>query len=192
MSPHEVPHCARVSAMNKILHTSRLELIAATLSHVEAELNASSQLGALLGAEVPDGWPPGEYDRGAQEFFRECLERGGDDVVGWYGWYAVRRADAAGPARVVGAGGFLGRPTPEGEVETGYSLLPETRGQGYATELVRALLEHAFTHPDVQRVVAQTAEGNEASVAVLARAGFSPAGPGAEPGSLRFEILRGA
>ena len=176
----------------KLLRTPRLDLIAATLAHVEAELEASSRLGSLLGAEVPEGWPPGEYDRDAQEFFRECLERGGDEVVGWYGWYAVRRADAAGPVQVVGAGGFLGPPSPEGEVEIGYSLLPETRGQGYATELVRALLEHAFTHPDVQRVVAHTAEGNEASAAVLTRAGFSPAGSGAEPGSLRFEILRGA
>src|SRR5690349_8386060 len=180
------------SLNSKLLRTPRLDLIAATLAHVEAELESPSRLGSLLGAEIPDGWPPGEYDRDAQEFFRECLERGGDEVVGWYGWYAIRRSDAASSARVVGAGGFLGPPTPEGEVEIGYSLLPETRGQGYATELVRALLEHAFTHLDVQRIVAHTAEGNEASAAVLTRAGFSPAGRGAEPGSLRFEILRNA
>lgn len=178
--------------MNEILRTSRLDLIAATLSHVEAELDAPSRLGSLLGAEVPEGWPPGEYDHDAQEFFRECLERGGDGVVGWYGWYAIRRAEAASPARLVGAGGFLGPPAPEGEVEIGYSLLPQARGQGLATELVRALLEWALTHPEIQRVVAHTAEGNEASAAVLTRAGFSPAGPGAEPGTLRFELLRRA
>lgn len=177
--------------MKEILHTSRLDLIAATLAHVEAELDAPSQLSALLGAEVPDGWPPGEYDRDAQEFFRDCLERGGAEVVGWYGWYAIRRSKAESPARVVGAGGFLGPPTPEGEVEIGYSLLPEARGQGFATELVRALLEHALAHREVRRVVAHTADGNEASAAVLTRAGFSLAGPGAEPGHLRFEILSG-
>lgn len=172
------------------LRTPRLDLIAATLAHVEAELDAPSRLGSLLGAEIPDDWPPGEYDRSAQEFFRECLERGGDGVVGWYGWYAVRRADAGSPAQVVGAGGFLGPPTPEGEVEIGYSLASSGRGQGFATELVRALLEWALAHPEVQRVVAHTAEGNEASAAVLTRAGFSPAGPGAEPGSLRFEMTK--
>jgi ribosomal-protein-alanine N-acetyltransferase len=175
--------------MNEIrLRTPRLDLIAATLAHVEAELDTPSRLGSLLGAEVPDGWPPGEYDRDAQEFFRDRLQSGGDEVAGWYGWYAVRRSDA----RVIGAGGFMGPPTLEGEVEIGYSLLPEARGQGFATELVRALLEHALTHPEVRRVVAHTAEGNEASAAVLTRAGFSPAGPGAEPGQLRFEILSGA
>ena len=78
----------------------------------------------------------------------------------------------------------MGPPTPEGEVEIGSSLLPEARRQGFATELVRALLEHALTHPQVRRVVAHTADGNGRQAAVLTRAGFSPAGPGAEPGRL--------
>jgi len=59
------------------LSTNRLELIAATLDHICAELEAPERLPFLLDAEVEPGWPPGEYDRGAQEFFRDRLKEGG-------------------------------------------------------------------------------------------------------------------
>jgi RimJ/RimL family protein N-acetyltransferase len=172
--------------------TARLDLVAATLAHVEAELEGADRLAALLGARVPEGWPPGEYDRSAQEYFRERLAEGGAAVVGWLGWYAVRRADGAAPALLVGAGGYLGPPSPAGEVEIGYSLLPEARGRGYAVELARFLVDRALAHPGVSRVVAHTDAANAASVAVLERAGFRAAGGGAEPGSLRFELSRGS
>jgi RimJ/RimL family protein N-acetyltransferase len=172
------------------IRTARLDLVAAALTHVEAELESADRLAALLGARVPASWPPGEYDRGAQEYFRERLEEGGEAVVGWLGWYAVRRETGGEPALLVGAGGYLGPPGPDGEVEMGYSLVPEARGSGYATELAGALLDRALAHPGVSRVVAHTDAGNAASIRVLERTGFHPAGAGAEPGSLRFEAAR--
>jgi len=49
-----------------LLQTPRLDLIAATLDHVEAELNDPAALEGLLGVSIPEDWPPGEYDRNAQ------------------------------------------------------------------------------------------------------------------------------
>lgn len=172
------------------VRTERLELVAATLAHVEAELEGTDRLAALLGAGVPPGWPPGEYDRSAQEYFRERLAEGGPAMVGWLGWYALRRADGGAPAELVGAGGYLGPPTPEGEVEIGYSLVPGARGRGYATELARFLVDRALAHPAVSLVAAHTDSGNAASIAVLERVGLRRAGAGAEPGSMRFELSR--
>lgn len=168
----------------------RLELVAATLAHVEAELEGADRLAALLGASVAPGWPPGEYDRGAQEYFRDRLAEGGPALVGWLAWYAVRRADGDAPAVLVGAGGYLGPPTPEGEVEIGYSVVAGERGRGYATELARSLVDRALAHAEVSRIAAHTDAGNVASIAVLERVGFRRAGPGAEPGSLRFVLDR--
>jgi RimJ/RimL family protein N-acetyltransferase len=172
------------------LRTPRLRLVPATAAHVRAELAEPPRLHALLDAEVPASWPPGEYDRGAQEFFLAQLEAGGDAVVGWYGWYAVRAADADGPAAVVGAGGYFGPPTADGVVEIGYSMTPEWRGRGYATELARALAARAAAFPGVRTVIAHTTDANAASVAVLARSGFVRVGAGAEPDSVRF-VYRG-
>ncbi|MBI4914481.1 MAG: GNAT family N-acetyltransferase [Acidobacteria bacterium] len=172
--------------------TPRLDLVAATLEHLSAELESPARLAALLGAEVEEGWPPGEYDREAQVFFRDRLTKGGDAVVGWLGWYAVRRATPDRRAVVVGAGGFLGPPDDEGAVEIGFSVVASWRGHGYASEMAEALVGVALADRRVVRIVAHTTEANAASCGVLRRAGLHRVGAGPEPGSLRFELVRPA
>ncbi len=165
-------------------------MIAATLEHIRVELESPEHLGILLDAQVSSAWPPGEYDRDAMEFFRARLEAGGREVEGWYGWYAVRKDGAQGPRALVGAGGYFGPPDSEGVVEIGYSMLPEWRRMGYAGEIVQALLERAFRHAQVTKVVAHTTESNPASIGVLLRCGFLAAGAGKEGDTLRFECCR--
>ena len=116
--------------------TDRIDLVASTLDHLLAELDSSEHLASMLNAEIGPGWPPGEYDRGAQEFFRDRLIDGGEKVVGWYGWYAMKRAHAGQPAAVVAAAGFFGPPDEAGVVEIGYSVVESFQKQGYATEIV--------------------------------------------------------
>lgn len=173
--------------IQKTLQTHRLTLIASTLAHIRTELESPEQLATLLNAEVSSEWPTGEYDRDAMEFFRARLEEGGEEVEGWYGWYALRVADAEGPRALVGAGGYFGPPDSEGTVEIGYSVLPQWQRRGYASEIVQMLVEHAFELPEVKRIIAHTTEANPASIAVLLRCGFHRAGTGPETGKLRFE-----
>lgn len=171
----------------KLRTSGDITLIASTLEHVRTELEAPEQLAAILGAAVSPGWPTGEYDRSAMEFFRTCLEAGGKAVEGWYSWYAVRDQDAESPRSLIGAAGYFGPPGADGTVEIGYSVLPEWQRRGYASEMVQALVENAFTLANVETVIAHTTEQNPASVAVLLRCGFLRAGPGHEPGMVRFE-----
>lgn len=177
--------------MNNItLSTQRLELIAATLEHICAELEAPERLASLLSAQVEPGWPPGEYDRDAQEFFRDRLKEGGSAAIGWYSWYAVRRATPAQPPVLVGAGGYFGPPGETGEVEIGFSVMPAWQGLGYATEIASALVERAFTDVRVNKVIAHTATGNLASRKVLEKCGFRYAGLDANSDDSLFEIRR--
>jgi len=168
------------------IETQRLTLIPQTLEHLRTELEEPGRLGALLGARVPEGWPPGEYDRDAMEFFKSKLESDAQRYDGWLGWYVVTR-DAT-PTLIAGAG-FMGPPE-DGTVEIGYSVVAEARGAGYATEIVEALVRRAFESDSVQRVVAETATTNEASQRVLERNGFTPAGSGRDASSLRFQKSR--
>src|SRR4051812_32959281 len=120
------------------IRSARLALVAATLDHLVAELEGREALGSLLGVEGPASWPPGEYDRDAIQFFRDLLAVAGPEQAGWYVWYAMRSGIGdARPSLVAGAG-FLGPPTSDGTVEIGFSVVPEARGQGYATEIVDA------------------------------------------------------
>ncbi|MEU0569368.1 GNAT family N-acetyltransferase [Nonomuraea sp. NPDC005983] len=54
----------------------------------------------------------------------------------------------------------------------GYSLLPDFRGRGFMTRAVRLLVDWAFAHTALHRIVAGTVVSNTASQAVLERAGF--------------------
>jgi ribosomal-protein-alanine N-acetyltransferase len=171
------------------IRTERLDLFAATLAHVEAELESPNRVGELLGAEVPASWPPGEYDRSAMEFFRARLSES-PDAAGWYGWYAVLRPGPGEAAVVIGAGGYLGPPSPEGVVEVGYSIAPEYRARAFATELVQALVAHAFSDGRVVRVIAHTSAANAGSIKVLERCGFVLAGEGGEPETREYETQR--
>jgi RimJ/RimL family protein N-acetyltransferase len=168
------------------LETQRLTLVPMTLEHVRTELNEPSRLGAMLGARVPNGWPPGEYDRDAMEFFRSRLEAEASRFDGWLAWYVMTR-DAT-PTLVAGAG-YLGPPE-DGTVEIGYSVVADARGAGYATEIVEALVRHAFESGAVHHIVAETMTTNEASRRVLERNGFQPAGARRDAGSVRFQKLR--
>jgi RimJ/RimL family protein N-acetyltransferase len=172
------------------LSTNRLELVAATLDHICAELEAPERLASLLNAQVEPGWPPGEYDRNAQEFFRDRLKEGGVAVIGWYSWYAVRRGSPYQPSVLVGAGGYFGPPNEEGEVEIGFSVMSVWQGLGYAIEMAEALIENAFTDIRVKKVIAHTTPVNLASCKVLEKCRFRYVCRDEESGNNLFEILR--
>lgn len=170
--------------------TERLDLEAAGAEHVMAEMDSPGLLGRLLQAEVEEGWPPGEYDRGAQEFFLQRLQEEGPEAVGWYGWYIVRRADGELGATLVAAAGYFGPPNERGEVEIGYSVMPQHQNKGYAREIVGALVEIAFSDPRVKCVNARTSPDNRASQRVLEHTGFSCLGPVDGENLLLYELRR--
>lgn len=144
-----------------MLTTARLRLLPATVALVTAELTDLAEFARLLSASVPNEWPP-EILADALPVFLEWIEAA-PDLVGWYVWYAVIQSPNAKPDILAASGGFKGPPQENGTVEIGYSVLPQYQGQGYATEMVQALVNWALGQTGVLRIVAETSEDNVAS-----------------------------
>lgn len=156
-------------------------------------------------AAAPFTWPawwPDEVDREHVARWRDRAPgfEGGDD------WGP--RALIDGEGRMVGHAGFhlpprpldeaLADPSFSGElepaaggvVEIGYTVFPEHRRRGYATEAVAALVDWAFDTGEVTTVVATVAPDNVPSLAVLDRAGFRPIGTCADGSGAQELVYR--
>ncbi len=73
---------------------------------------------------------------------------------------------------VIGHAGFHGPPDADGAVEIAYTIAPEHRGNGYAHEVLAALVEEATMHPNVNLVRASIRPDNASSLSVIRRGGF--------------------
>ena len=170
--------------------TARMRLVPATVVLARAELMDRARFAELLSGTVPDQWPP-EILADALPAFLDGIETS-PDQVGWFVWYGLIRAPGETDAQtdVLGASAGFRGPPKDGTAEMGYSVLPQFQRQGYAAEMIRALLDWAFAQPNVQRVVAEVAEDNSVSMHLLDRLSFTRIGPGEEPGHIRF-VLNG-
>ena len=150
----------------EVLLTPRLRLLPCDAVVARAAVDAPETLPSLLGLRVDPEWPsedlvevlPGYAD--ALEL-RPALLR--------WGLYLV--LDRGG-RRLVGDAGFKGPPDEAGAVEIGYGIVSAFRGRGYATEAVRALVEHARHQPSVREIVATCYASNAGSRRVLEKSGF--------------------
>lgn len=74
-------------------------------------------------------------------------------------------------------GEFIGRAgfglTETGETEIGYVLHKKFWGQGYASEAVKALLQYAKKHIDVEYIIAYADIGNNGSTRVMEKCGMT-------------------
>ncbi len=160
------------------LKTDRLELAAATVDLIHADLTSREALGAGLRATVPREWPPIYHDEAALRFTSEKLSKSPSER-GWWLWYLIERSTRT----ACGAAGFKGPPDANGVVEVGYSVLPTHHRKGLASEAVQALLGWARDR-GARRVVAETLPELLPSIGLLEKLGFE------RVPSQSFRILR--
>lgn len=125
---------------------------------------------------VPEGFPD-DRARELLEYRRRQLRA---DPV-WLPW-SIRAVVRRGiPPVMVGYANFHGPPGIndlglEGAAEVGYTIFPEHRGQGYATEVARAMLDWARRAHGVTEFVSGVAPHNAPSLRVNEKLGFVPTG----------------
>jgi RimJ/RimL family protein N-acetyltransferase len=154
-----------------------------------AELEGRPSLVRALRANVPDAWPPEHYDTSAMEVVRTYFEKN-LDTQGWNPWYILLRGETNQSPTAIGIFGFKAKPSMEGTVEIGYSILRDYQGKGYGTETVGTLVAWAFSHPEVDQVIAETFPALLPSIRVLEKNGFRHVGPGSIHGVIRYECRR--
>ncbi|MCE5230855.1 GNAT family N-acetyltransferase [bacterium] len=171
--------------MNIAIHTTRLELIAATTELLQSE-NDHNQLAAGLQADVPENWPMPLYDSNARSYFTSVLTEN-PDALGWTSWYILLLEPDQ--KTLIGAVGACGLPDDEGKIVIGYSILDQFQRKGYATEALRGFLNWAKSNPRLRVVAADTYPHLLASIRVLEKSGFISCGHGIEEGSIGFRFL---
>lgn len=135
---------------------------------------------SLLGVDLPPEWPHSDLLDVLQ------LQAAATAETARYGvWVLIDR----GSRTVVGDAGFMGPPGADETIEIGYSIVPDRRGRGYATEAVSALVAWALDRPDVSAVVAGCAAGNTPSIRLLERVGFRRTGVESEQLRWRIEAV---
>ncbi|OEJ93193.1 GNAT family N-acetyltransferase [Streptomyces thermolilacinus] len=161
---------------------------------VRSERLVLCEIGPALAADLHDGgsggfvWAEGGPEEGTR-FAGGMVARAheaGTYRPGWGAYAIVRVSDR----RAVGGIGFHAAPDADGAAEVGYDIVAAERGRGYATEALRALVDRAFTRPELTVLHATVEPGNAASHAVVARAGFTPAG--SADGGVRYVLPRHA
>ncbi len=171
-----------------MIRTQRLQLIPATVALALADLAGRAELERRLQATVPESWPPELYDAAAIEYTLQQL-RQQPEPHGWGQYYFIR-AEPDLPSVVIGIGGYKAPPDAEGSVEIGYSVVPEYRRHGYATEATFGLVAHAFADDRVRQVIAETLPELVGSIGVLEKTGFTFVGEGSEAGVIRYALRR--
>jgi RimJ/RimL family protein N-acetyltransferase len=91
-------------------------------------------------------------------------------------WLLRLMVPRTGPRRAVGHIGFHGPPDYGRRVEVGYTVLPEHRRQGLATEACLALFAWARDAHGITRFRASVSPANEPSLAVVRKLGFRRTG----------------
>lgn len=145
------------------IETERLRLILITATDA-ADMRAGRR---------QDRWHP-SYPR-RDDVDAASLVREGDALSAWGPRHIVLGHHA------VGSIGCFGPPL-DGEAEVGYGLVAEVRGQGLATEALRALVAEAARVR--VRLRASVEPDNQPSVRVLARSGFTELRGSNEEGEL--------
>src|SRR5437773_30710 len=159
------------------IRSERLELVSMSPDFIDAllaERRSDAEATAVL--KLPDDWPDA-HDTGFLRFrLRQMREQ--PEIQEWF-VYAVVLPDGERP--MIGHAGFHGPPgvnavkAPDA-VEIGYSIFEPYRRRGYATEVVRALIDWASREHSIRRFIASISPDNSASLALIRRLGFQEIG----------------
>jgi [ribosomal protein S5]-alanine N-acetyltransferase len=142
---------------------ARLELTPLPAAAAAALPDDRAAAAATIGSSLPAAWPQADL---LEVLAMHAAAEPADERFGI--WLIIERDTNT----VVGDIGFMGPPD-GGLVEMGFSVIPDRRRRGYATEAARSLVDWAFGDPAIREITARSNPENEPSARVLVAAGFA-------------------
>ncbi|MGC7132796.1 GNAT family N-acetyltransferase [Listeria ivanovii] len=144
----------------EIIETERLILINYTLEMIQATIKGTESLEKASGYHVSKDWP------GIDFFFYlpYVLEnvKKDDRMIKWTRLVVLKEEN-----KIIGEIGGQGIPDETGEIEIGYSIVPDYQNKGYMTEALIGMIAWLEKQPVIHRIFARCYENNEASIRVL-------------------------
>nr|WP_295930823.1 GNAT family N-acetyltransferase [uncultured Dyadobacter sp.] len=148
-----------------MIETPHLRIISCDDTLYDAIRMGNNTLARVMGVNVPKKWT--EF----RDTFTPSYHRwkAHPPLRDWWVYLIIYIPDNM----LIGSCGYKGEPDSSGMVEIGYEIMPNYREKGLGTETAKALLDHAFRHQSVHRVIAHTLSEENASAHILEKLGFA-------------------
>jgi ribosomal-protein-alanine N-acetyltransferase len=147
------------------LETENLKLLPCDTEILRAAIEGNEILAKKINVSILEDWS--EFGIGVFQYSLDKIIENNDEI-GWWTYFPIHKKDN----KLIGSGGYKGKPTPEGTVELGYEIAPNYRNQGLATEMTKALIENALKDKRVKNIIAHTLGHENPSTTVLQKCGF--------------------
>jgi RimJ/RimL family protein N-acetyltransferase len=151
------------------IETKNLKLIPCDTEILKAAIEGDEILSKKINVTVQDNWT--EFGVRALQYALDRLSES-EDEKNWWTYFPVHKQDN----KLMGSGGYKGKPTNSGTVEIGYEIAPDYRNRGLATEMAKGLIDNAFKDVRVNSIIAHTLGKDNASTKLLQKCGFKKVG----------------
>jgi RimJ/RimL family protein N-acetyltransferase len=147
------------------IETKNLKLIPCNTEILEAAIQGNEILAKKINVTVQDNWT--EFGAVALQYSLDRLTES-EEEKNWWTYLPIHKQDN----KLIGSGGYKGKPTTDGTVELGYEIAPKYRNLGLGTEMTKGLIENAFRDKRVKSIIAHTLGQKNHSTKILQRCGF--------------------
>src|SRR5215203_5301145 len=147
------------------IETKNLKLIACDTDILKSAIEGNEILATKINVTVQENWT--EFGVGALKYSLDRLTES-EEEKNWWTYFPIHKQDN----KLIGSGGYKGKPTTEGTVEVGYEIESGYRNRGLATEMTKGLIENAFRDHRVKSIIAHTLGQENPSTKVLQKCGF--------------------
>jgi len=147
------------------IETQNLKLISCDQEILNAAIKSNETLAEKIRVNVPENWT--EFGVLALQYALDRLTESNDEK-NWWTYFPILKNEN----KLIGSGGYKGKPNEQATVEIGYEIATDYRNQGLATEMAMALVTNAFKNLHVNTIIAHTLGEENASTKVLQKSGF--------------------
>ncbi|HAQ38619.1 MAG TPA: GNAT family N-acetyltransferase [Saprospirales bacterium] len=148
-----------------LIETKNLKLIPCDAEILHSAIQGNEFIAHKLNVTVQDNWT--EFGIGPLQYSLDKLTES-EDEKGWLTYFPIHKHDN----RLIGNGGYKGKPTTDGTVELGYEIAPSYRNLGLASEMTNGLIKNAFNDQRVKSIIAHTLREENPSTKILKKFGF--------------------